>query len=202
MNKFPKIVFVGKQSVGKTSLLNCIRGKNNNGDGSTIGASYSTLQIPIPNINSFFTIGIWDTAGQERFSKLLPMYYRNADIVIVVYSVDDEDSFTRAQQLIKEISVFINPIFIIIKNKIDLIDDSDNKSTIFPELNGFNWYDLNTSIYKMYTIESLKNLIFREAKIVYDEKINALYKKNIYKVDILNTININNDKEEDKRCCF
>ena len=35
-------------------------------------------------------VQIWDTAGQEQYSSLLPMYFRNADVVICV--VDHTES--------------------------------------------------------------------------------------------------------------
>ncbi len=34
-------------------------------------------------------LDLWDTAGQEAFRSLAPMYYRNADITVVMYDVSE-----------------------------------------------------------------------------------------------------------------
>jgi len=33
---------------------------------------------------------IWDTAGQERYHSLAPMYYRGAQVAIVVYDITSQ----------------------------------------------------------------------------------------------------------------
>jgi GTPase SAR1 family protein len=30
---------------------------------------------------------IWDTAGQERYRSLLVMYYKNSDVIVIVFDV-------------------------------------------------------------------------------------------------------------------
>lgn len=44
-----------------------------------------------------------DTAGQERYHSLAPMYYRGAQAAIVVYDIQNQDSFVRAQTWVKEL---------------------------------------------------------------------------------------------------
>jgi Ras-related protein Rab-8A len=36
---------------------------------------------------------IWDTAGQERFKTITQTYYKGAMGIIMVYSIDDMQSF-------------------------------------------------------------------------------------------------------------
>ena len=36
---------------------------------------------------------IWDTAGQEKFHSLAPIYYRDADVAIIVYDITNDQSF-------------------------------------------------------------------------------------------------------------
>jgi small GTP-binding protein len=36
---------------------------------------------------------LWDTGGAERFRSIAPLYYRNADAVLLVYDVSSERSF-------------------------------------------------------------------------------------------------------------
>lgn len=48
-------------------------------------------------------ICLQDTAGQERYHSLAPMYYRGAQAAIVVYDIQNQDSFVRAQTWVKEL---------------------------------------------------------------------------------------------------
>jgi hypothetical protein len=36
---------------------------------------------------------LWDTAGQEKFRSLLTLYYKNSDAVIIVFDVNDPNTF-------------------------------------------------------------------------------------------------------------
>ena len=40
-------------------------------------------------------VEMWDTAGQERFHAMTSTYYRGADAILLMYSVDSEVSFQR-----------------------------------------------------------------------------------------------------------
>lgn len=50
-----------------------------------------------------------DTAGQERYHSLAPMYYRGAQAAIVVYDIQNQDSFVRAQTWVKELQRQVSP---------------------------------------------------------------------------------------------
>lgn len=41
--------------------------------------------------------------GQERFQSLVPIFYRNAQAVIVMYDIQCQDSFICAKKWIKEL---------------------------------------------------------------------------------------------------
>jgi len=77
-----KVILVGQAEIGKTTLANYfVHGRFMDSRGTTIGAAYSRL----PNID--LPIGIWDTAGQERFLSFVTFYYRDADIVLMMYDL-------------------------------------------------------------------------------------------------------------------
>lgn len=42
-----------------------------------------------------FQLQIWDTAGQDRFGRVVPLYYRGARAVILIYDPSDRVSFER-----------------------------------------------------------------------------------------------------------
>ena len=43
---------------------------------------------------------IWDTAGQERYHSLAPMYYRGAQVAIVVYDITTQVILLRPKNLV------------------------------------------------------------------------------------------------------
>jgi len=38
-------------------------------------------------------LNIWDTAGDERFRSIMPLYYRDAEIALLVFDLTDPESF-------------------------------------------------------------------------------------------------------------
>ncbi len=46
---------------------------------------------------------IWDTAGQERFRAITKAYYRNSQAIIVVYDVNNRESFDHVDRWLKDI---------------------------------------------------------------------------------------------------
>jgi small GTP-binding protein len=47
---------------------------------------------------------IWDTAGEERFRSVAPIYYKNAQAVILVYDTTDRESFKSLNKWIEDIN--------------------------------------------------------------------------------------------------
>ncbi len=72
--------------------------------------------------NTSYLIKIWDTCGQERFRSLTTNYYRNADGVILVFDVNEPESFDNLKSWVNSINDNLSyPIpKVIIANKIDL----------------------------------------------------------------------------------
>lgn len=115
-----KVVLLGESSVGKTSLV--VRLKRNifaDDNESTVGVSFS--RIPYNSVN----FELWDTAGQERFATLLPMYYRSARIILLVFDTSNLSTLDRIFNYFNKIMNDIKNDYkvIVIGNKTDLIDD-------------------------------------------------------------------------------
>lgn len=78
-----KVALVGDTGVGKTSVSTRFAcGDFDPYQTSTIGAAYLTKLLERPDYNVRFEI--WDTAGQERYKALVPLYYRTAQVILVV----------------------------------------------------------------------------------------------------------------------
>jgi len=87
-----KVVLLGNSNAGKSSILFRYDTNNfcNNQD-PTIGASFISKKVR--TIEGYdVLLDIWDTAGQERYRSLLPMYYRGASAIIIVFDITQENS--------------------------------------------------------------------------------------------------------------
>jgi small GTP-binding protein len=119
-----KVVLVGDSQVGKTCIVtNLVSGTFRPSMPATIGAAFQTYSLSTPH--GVTTLQIWDTAGQERYRALAPMYYRSAEVAILVYDVTSTDSFEGMQQWMTELSEKA-PSFLkvaIAGNKIDLTEE-------------------------------------------------------------------------------
>lgn len=116
-----KLVLLGESAVGKSSLvLRFVKGQFHEFQESTIGAAFLTQTVCLDDTTVKFEI--WDTAGQERYHSLAPMYYRGAQAAIVVYDITNEESFSRAQNWVKELQRQASPNIVIALsgNKADL----------------------------------------------------------------------------------
>ena len=116
-----KLVLVGHQYVGKTCIVRrATTGLFEADTISTLGASYTSKTIQVGNTE--VRLQIWDTAGQERYRAMTPMYYRGAHVALVVFSVDNHESFQAIDQWIDSFKENADPniIIFIAGNKADL----------------------------------------------------------------------------------
>jgi len=101
-----KLVVLGSQGVGKTSLVH--RYVKNafippNKAQSTVGASFLTTRVNDPESGATIRLQIWDTAGQERFRSISRLYYRGAHAAILCYDVTSKQSFEDMGVWLKEL---------------------------------------------------------------------------------------------------
>lgn len=92
-----KIIIVGDSGVGKTNIISryCAEegeeGQFRDYHVATIGVDFSVKYVQVEDRK--LKLQIWDTAGQERFRTITETYYKGAAGIILVYSVDNEESF-------------------------------------------------------------------------------------------------------------
>ena len=128
-----KVLLIGDSGVGKSSLM--LRFSSNTFSeeiSATIGIDFKVkateIVDPTTNERRSITMQIWDTAGQERFRTLTSSYYRGAHAVVLVYDVNEPQSFQNLSKWLEEAKTFCGSsssgatsaaVFLLIGNKID-----------------------------------------------------------------------------------
>ena len=72
---------------------------------------------------------IWDTCGQEIYKSWISNFYRNSSLDIVIYAIDNKESFNHAENWLNDFKRQANPdvrIFLV-GNKADLEDRKISK---------------------------------------------------------------------------
>ena len=118
-----KLIFLGDQSVGKSCILNRFMNDTFIEEyQATIGLDFQSKNVQIDNQDIHLLL--YDTAGQEKFRALIPMYTRDANIILLVYDVTSKDSFLHLSDWLKDLTNVKKEdvIFAVVGNKIDLDD--------------------------------------------------------------------------------
>jgi small GTP-binding protein len=142
-------LILGDKMVGKTSILE--RYVNNNFNPNyitTIGMDKRIKRIEINNCD--ITIFVIDTAGQERFRSLSKSFYKQADAILIGFSLTDKTSLNNINFWFEEINNYIgkeSPIgLVLFGNKCDdKINIEVNPDDITPIINKYNLTYFETS---------------------------------------------------------
>ncbi|XP_061559454.1 ras-related protein Rab-6A isoform X5 [Phycodurus eques] len=124
LRKF-KLVFLGEQSVGKTSLITRFMYDSfDNTYQATIGIDFLSKTMYLEDRT--IRLQLWDTAGQERFRSLIPSYIRDSAAAVVVYDITNVNSFQQTTKWIDDVRTErgSDVIIMLVGNKTDLADKS------------------------------------------------------------------------------
>ena len=219
-NDFPsfdlsfKIILVGDSGVGKSCLsIKASRNYFEDFYSPTVGFEFLTFNVKVDE--KIVKLQIWDTCGQEVYRSLISSFYRSASLAIIVYSIENADSFNNIEKWLNDIKTQSNPdvkIFLI-GNKADLEDKrkitkatgekfcQDHQISFFAETSaktGFNVENVFVEVAKELYIqhEDIKNRLSRSGSI-------SLLEYN--KEENNNKYNLENEDEENRQkkvCCF
>jgi len=122
LKKF-KLVFLGEQSVGKTSLITRFMYDSfDNMYQATIGIDFLSKTMYLEDRT--VRLQLWDTAGQERFRSLIPSYIRDSSVAVVVYDITSLKSFQNTRKWVDDVrgERGNDVIIVLVGNKTDLGD--------------------------------------------------------------------------------
>jgi small GTP-binding protein len=92
---------------------------------STIGAEFSSIiTYKDETKTEKIRLDLWDTAGQERYRFIIPLYFKNADIFLLVFDINERKDFESLSGWVKIIEENKNenrgyPPIILVANKTD-----------------------------------------------------------------------------------
>ncbi|KAH9527306.1 Ras- protein Rab-6B [Dermatophagoides farinae] len=132
LRKF-KLVFLGEQSVGKTSLITRFMYDTfDNTYQATIGIDFLSKTMYLEDrtvISSSSIFNLFDynygiQLGQERFRSLIPSYIRDSTVAVVVYDITNANSFHQTSKWIDDVRTERgnDVIIMLVGNKTDLQD--------------------------------------------------------------------------------
>ena len=174
------LMLLGDGQVGKTSLIARITG--NEFDESlltTIGKSSHTYEVELHGYN--LKMKIWDTAGQERFKSMSVNVIKNAEGLLLTYSITSRESFNNLESWLKQLNdakdISKIPI-VIVGNKSDLeelriVKYKEGKE--FADKHNYHFYEVSAK-----TGQNVKEVfydIFEQLYELFEEEIKG--KKNV-----------------------
>jgi small GTP-binding protein len=121
-----KAVLAGDISVGKTAIFSRLAERPVDGH-YVPTVSTGTANVHLSSMPGASLL-LWDTAGSERFRAVIPGYFRSANVVILVFSVDCAPSFASVDRMWQnEVTSYCPPrsgVFLV-GNKSDLVDQRE-----------------------------------------------------------------------------
>ena len=166
-----KMIVIGDAGVGKS----CLTAKASKGIfeetySATVGFEFLVFNVKLND--KVIKLQIWDTCGQELYRSLISSFYRNASLAMMVYAIDNRESFNHIETWLKEVKLQSNPdikIFLI-GNKSDLEENrkvTTEAAKTFKEENGIHYFSEASAKNGV----NAKEVFIEAAKLLYGEHL-------------------------------
>ena len=200
-----KLIFIGDSSVGKSCLTTkAVKNEFEDYYQATVGFEFMTFNLKLND--KIIKFQIWDTCGQEIYKSLISNFYRNSSLAVLVYSIDNKESFIHIENWLNDLKSQANEdvrIFLV-GNKADL----EEERKVTREEGEKYKLDYNLDLFmetSAKTGQNARNVLIEAAKILYNdylklaENLNKVEepKKKIKGKELL----VQPKKQEKGKCC-
>lgn len=194
-----KFVIVGDKNTGKTTLLK----KYLNSVIPTIGVDFISTDIILNS--KTFRLHIWDTSGNLNFLNIIQVYLKSSIGAIIVFNLNDIDSFNNIDFWIQKINTLSNDY----KKLIIIGTHHDLPRKISYEMIHEKCFKYNIEYFETnehFQIEHCFMKIIKNIMQDYQIKPNLFFnlegiKSNIPQKITLDYINFDNNNENNDSCC-
>ena len=216
-----KLIVIGNQGTGKTCILNRFVNETfEENYQATIGLDFQSKNVTIHDQD--VRLILYDTAGQEKFRALIPMYIRDASIILFIYDISDRESFDSIPKWIRDVLNVKEPeaILVLVGNKIDLENErkvtfeegkkfADDNKYLFQEVSAKDGNNFN-NLFEVQIFEAIYNKFqkeFDQREKVHDdeqgnsETIEYTNKTTEKKVKLEADNDNNKNVKKKKKCC-
>ena len=166
-----KMIVIGDAGVGKSCLTTkAAKGIYEEIYSPTIGFEFLVFNVKLND--KVIKLQIWDTCGQELYRSLISSFYRNASLAMMVYAIDNRESFNHIESWLKEVKLQSNPdikIFLI-GNKSDLEENrkvTTEAAKTFKDENGIHYFSEASAKNGV----NAKEVFIEAAKLLYGEHL-------------------------------
>jgi intraflagellar transport protein 27 len=176
-----KAIVIGDAAVGKSAIVQMFHSKGTHYPkqyAMTTGCDFVMKEIKIPDTTTTVELHIYDCSGQVVFKELVCEYWKNANMVMLVYDVSNQDSFSNLgpwlDLLRKKCPEKVLP-GVLVANKIDLEDRIRVQADEGSEFaRAHNLKFVQVSAHKNTCVENPFQEIAKAFADLYEEKLDLL----------------------------
>ena len=168
----------------------------------TINADFKLKSLSLDASNGV-DLTVWDTCGQEKYRSMTRQYFKDAQGIVLVYDVNNENSFKGLPLWLNEVKTNCNNnnvSIVLVGNKIDLNERviSKEEGNEFAQTNGLMYVETSSKdgININTPFENLSNDIIQKIK----QNQNGYNAQNLKKIE---RYEIEREREREKavKCC-
>lgn len=199
-----KVILLGASGVGKTSI--CTRIVNDvfiKDHYPTVGVDFYKTNVS-DSAGRAYSIALHDTAGQEEFAKIVSSFFRKTQIVLLIFSVTQGNTFNRCKDQFKDFVEVIDNEYrmILLGNKIDLIESDQGLREVTYE-DAHKWAQDNKGQY--YEVSARTGYGIEETKQMIADYLTEMSKPSLVSnsnIDNSQIVDVNNSSHNNNsHCC-
>ena len=202
-----KVSIIGNGGAGKTSIYCSYRG-----GGVALTSPHeiqSTSELDrfkrhLKMGDKEMILDIWDTAGQEKYRSFASCWLRNAHVVLLVYDLTDEASYTAISSWLATAKQYakIEAVFLLVGNKKDLETRRvvlEETASEFAEKNGLEY--IECSGLTGYNITHVFDCVVRRVMIAFPDNPQFTFSFEESEIIRLSDSMLTRSSDSKKKCC-